>query len=175
MPYCKKCGKQLEEGARFCATCGSPVDTHLAQSRGERVHAENRKGSGISGEIGKIVAVAVIAIIAIALVVGLLPTIFRTGRQIGETINPPNVIVTSKNCRTGNVGLDYVAWVDVSVHNDGGLGTVVVWAEVTQGSSSWKKSMSVYLDSQGSRDLTFTFNEVQFWTTQQIYYRVWVE
>lgn len=109
------------------------------------------------------------------MVIGLLPTIFHAGREFGQTVNPPNVIITSSSVRTGNVGLDYYAWVDVAIHNNGGPGTVVVWAEVLQGSNSWKKSMPVYLDSQGSRDLTFAFSEVSFWTTANISYRVWVE
>jgi len=144
---------------------------------------ETTRKSSASSEVAKIVATVVVAIIVIGLVIGVfigvLPTISRysgeTGERIGQTINPPNVLVTSKNCRTGNSGLDYTAWVDVSVHNYGGPGTVVVWAEITQGSSKWRKSASVYLGSQGSRDLTFTFSEVNFWTTSSIYYRVWVE
>jgi len=44
-----------------------------------------------------------------------------------QRVQPPSVRVTSKNLRTGTIGLEYVAWVDVSVHNSGGPGTVTVW------------------------------------------------
>lgn len=91
-----------------------------------------------------------------------------------QRVQPPSVEVTSQNLRTGTIGLDYAAWVDVSVHNSGGPGTVTVWVEVAQGSNVWKKSQTFYLDAKGSKDLTFEFREVGFWTTNPIYYRVWV-
>lgn len=87
---------------------------------------------------------------------------------------PPNVEVTSKNARTGYIGLDYTLWVDASVHNSGGAGTVTVWAKVTQGSNEWTKSQSIYLDAQGSRELTFEFKEISFWSLDSSYYSVWV-
>lgn len=69
--------------------------------------------------------------------------------------------ITSKYCRTGDIGLDYTAWVDVSVHNYGGAGTVTVWAKIEQGDDMWKKSEGIYLDAKGSEDLTFEFREVE--------------
>jgi len=169
MPYCKKCGSQLPEGAKFCHGCGAPAEKPIVQQE------STRRGASVSSQAAKIVAIAVVGVIVVALVVGLFPTLFNAGNQIGQRINPPSVEITSKNLRTGNVGLEYTAWVDVSIHNSGGPGTVVVWCEVTQGTNSWKKSKSVHLESQGSEDLTFTFAEVAFWTTQSTYYRVWVE
>jgi len=170
MPYCWKCGTELDEDAKFCPACGTAV-VPLTEPEERRMRKERPQ---VSKEIAKIAAIVVISIIVIGLVVGLLPTLFHVGREFGQTINPPNVEITSRSIRTGLDGLDYVAWVDVSVHNHGGPGTIVVWAEIRQGSSSWKKSMSIYLESQESRDLTFTFREVGFWTTETIYYRVWV-
>jgi hypothetical protein len=128
-----------------------------------------------SNEAAKVMAVAVVAIIVVGFTIGILPKITETGKQFSVVINPPNAIVTSKNCRTGMKGLDYIAWIDVSIHNDGGAGTVVVWVQVTQGSRRWTKSQSLYLGSQASRDLTLAFNEIGFWTTNSIYYIVWVE
>jgi hypothetical protein len=171
MPYCRKCGNELAESAKFCSLCGAPVAAQAVEGTVRR--AQPRPTA--SSEIAKIAAICIVGVIVIGLVIGFLPTIFHAGQEFGQTVNPPSVAITSRSIRTGNVGLDYYAWVDVSVHNDGGPGTVVVWAEVSQGSNSWKKSQSIYLESQGSRDLTLTFSEVGFWTFSDIYYRVWVE
>lgn len=137
-----------------------------------------RERPTVSNEIVKIAAVVIIGIIIIALFIGFLPSILHfgqdVGQEIGETINPTNFEVTSSNVRTQLNGLDYVAYVDINVHNHGGAGTEVIWCEVLQGSNSWKKSMSVHLESQESRALTFTFTEVSFWTTADIHSRVWV-
>ena len=73
---------------------------------------------------------------------------------------PPDIEITSMDTRSGSVGLDYVGYVDVSVYNKGGKGTITVWVEVTQGTNTWKKSKSVYLDYQDSANLTFEFREV---------------
>lgn len=134
----------------------------------------NKPSSTFYG-VAIIMAMVVVTIIVAGLVIGATPKVVETGKQIAQVINPPNAVVTSKNFRSGMSGLDYVAWVDVSVHNYGGTGTVVVWVQVKQGSGVWTKSQSLYLNSQASRDLTFTFKEIGFWTTNSVSYRVWTE
>jgi len=132
------------------------------------------KNAGMSMRSKRLVVWSIVGITIV--VVFMLLLVFGLGgiMQGFQRIAPPSVQVTSKNLRTGTVGLDYVAWVDVSVHNSGGPGSVTVWVEVMQGSDVWKKSQTIYLDAKGSRDLTFEFREVGFWTTNPIYYRVWV-
>lgn len=34
MPYCKKCGAELEEKANFCPKCGSPVSSQVSETAG---------------------------------------------------------------------------------------------------------------------------------------------
>ncbi len=59
--YCKKCGKQIDEGAAFCPKCGTPVK----ESAGAQKEEKGRKTAGRK----RIAAGAVIAIAAIALLV----------------------------------------------------------------------------------------------------------
>lgn len=132
------------------------------------------KNTGMSARSKKLVVWSIVGITIVVAVMLLLVYGLGGVMQGIQRIQPPSVQVTSKNLRTGTIGLDYVAWVDVSVHNSGGPGTVTVWAEITQGSGVWKKSQTIYLDAKGSRDLTFEFKEVGFWTTNPIYYSVWV-
>lgn len=118
----------------------------------------------------------VLGSIAVGIVIVVLLFAFGLGgiQQGFQRTLPPNVEVTSKNARDGYVGLDYTLWVDVSVHNYGGSGTVTVWVKVTQGSSEWTKSQTVYLDAKESKDLTFEFREISFWSSESSYYSVWV-
>lgn len=92
-----------------------------------------------------------------------------------EVFNPPQVEVTSRTTRTGYEGLDYVVYVDCTVKNYGGSGRATVYAEVTQGSSYWQKEQQIYINDGESRDLSFTFKEISFWTLESGSYRVWVE
>jgi Na+-transporting methylmalonyl-CoA/oxaloacetate decarboxylase gamma subunit len=132
------------------------------------------KNTGMSSRSKRLVVWSIVGITIVVVVMLLLVYGLGGVMQGVQRVQPPSVQVTSENVRTGNIGLDYVAWVDVSVHNSGGPGTVTVWVEVTQGYDSWKKSQTIYLDAKGSRDLTFEFREVGFWTTNPINYRVWV-
>ncbi|MFH0748408.1 MAG: hypothetical protein V1915_00575 [Candidatus Bathyarchaeota archaeon] len=115
-----------------------------------------------------------VAIVLAVAVVGVLLVGSGNILNLLQRAQPPNVQITSQSHSTGTEGLDYTLWVDVSVYNGGGPGTVTVWVEATQGSNSWRKAQSAYLELKGSRDLTFTFKEVSFWAASASY-NVWVE
>ena len=39
--FCKKCGKEIPEGTRFCPACGAEQDeetTHISQTTGKKLH-----------------------------------------------------------------------------------------------------------------------------------------
>ena len=117
------------------------------------------------------VSILTILVIAVILIGAYFYFTMGTGgiRQAIQGTLPPDIEITSTNTRSGAKGLDYVGYVDISVYNSGGKGTITVWVEVTQGSNSWKKTQSVYLDHQGSANLTFEFREVgilRSWTAR---------
>ena len=88
---------------------------------------------------------------------------------------PPKAAVTSHNIRSDGEGLDYYTHVDVSVHNFGVDGTAVVWVTVTQGENKWVEMQSVFLASQESIDLTFTFTEPSFLSPDPTYSQVRID
>lgn len=96
-------------------------------------------------------------------------------QDISETVNPPDISITSKTSSEGYEGADRVGYVEVTVTNDGGDGRGTVKAEVTQGSNQWTKSQTVYLDNDESETITFRFKEIEFWTTDSWSYSAWVE
>jgi uncharacterized protein YxeA len=98
----------------------------------------------------------------------------RINENIGDMVDPVNVYITSKSTRTGYEGFDYVVYVDVTVHNQGGDGKATVWTSLTQDGNQWSKRQTIYLNGDETRSLTFTYKEISFWGSGGNY-RVWVE
>lgn len=115
----------------------------------------------------------------IMLIIGItlfLTTMSLSGCQdISETVNPPDIRITSKSSSEGYEGADRVGYVDVTVANDGGEGRGTVYAKVTQGSNEWTKSQNVYLENGESESVTFKFKEIEFWTMDSWSYSAWVD
>jgi len=120
--------------------------------------------------------ITILIIVSIVVGVGILSGCSeKTSSGISNIVTPPMVDVTSQNARTGMEGLDYVVYIDVSLHNRGGDGKVTAWAKITQGGSFWTKQQAIYLGAGEMRDLTFTFREISFWDTSSGSYSVWIE
>lgn len=62
MSFCRNCGKQLKDGARFCSGCGTPQET--VSSDGQFVQG----ATGIAKSNKKLVAAIVLAIVIIVVV-----------------------------------------------------------------------------------------------------------
>lgn len=90
-------------------------------------------------------------------------------------INPPRFRITGKDLDTTVEGTDYVAYVHITVRNEGGDGSATVYVRVYQGSDSWTQSRYTYLNSGRSTDFYFKFSEVEFWTTGKLSYTAWIE
>ncbi len=86
---------------------------------------------------------------------------------------PLNVKVTNTTARTGFVGSDFTVWIDVTVYNSGGQGTITVWATVL-GGGSWTKSKTINVDERQSKNITLEFMEPDSWSTSSGSYTVWI-
>ncbi|MCL2550160.1 MAG: hypothetical protein FWE78_04455, partial [Methanimicrococcus sp.] len=87
---------------------------------------------------------------------------------------PPNVYVTGHTSYLHQVGTpQYHTIVDVSVHNYGGNGSVVVWTTVTQGKNEWTQSQPVHLNSKETKKVIFVFYEPSAWSSAN--YNIWIE
>lgn len=95
--------------------------------------------------------------------------------QISETINPPDMKLISQYKRETYEGADRVGYVDITVKNDGGEGSSTIYVKVTQGSNQWTKEQTVTLDNGESRDLSFRFAEIEFWTMDSWDFTAWVD
>lgn len=83
----------------------------------------------------------------------------RTGEQVAEDTNPPIPVITSKSGLHSSLGFS----VSFTVYNKGGLGTIEVGAFAcyeTLSHSSFKQSALIYLNSNESRHIRFTFAEI---------------
>jgi len=99
MPYCRHCGAELEENAKFCSKCGTPV----AMQTIERKEPIGRKRRLMSPwAIAGIVVLAAIVIAALIVIPLLLGGLFPFSRVVG-----------SGNLRTQDEPLSDFAIVDV--------------------------------------------------------------
>ncbi len=96
MPYCRRCGTQLEENARFCHKCGTPVVTYIppvAPAAPVAPPRPWRKDPYIGAAIGLLVI-----LVSAAIIVGLLVAPLSTwskGSSFGD--NNPNVDTVNLN------------------------------------------------------------------------------
>ena len=116
-----------------------------------------------------------IAILPIALMLISIVVLSGCTEPTGSSTNSSSIDIVSQSARTGYEGLDFVVYVDATVYNKGDDGAVTVWITLTQGNDKWSKDQAIYIKNGESRDLTFTFREVNFWTLDSGTYRVWVE
>ncbi|MEE1086927.1 MAG: WG repeat-containing protein [Schaedlerella sp.] len=70
MKYCRKCGKPVEEGAKFCGSCGTLVEIVSAEQgiNGNDISSKKRKDNKIVLIIGAVLIVAAIIIAGILIV-----------------------------------------------------------------------------------------------------------
>jgi len=152
MPYCWKCGAELKEEAKFCPNCGAPIGTTTESKRIERAPMISR--------IVKITGIA-IAIIVVSIVV------------FSLAIRPrPEIVLV--NGHDGFQGLNYVAFVDVGVRNNGGDGWVTVYAELRGSGYYGELNKRVYLASGETKNLQFVF-DISFWNQgfSALSYKAW--
>lgn len=72
MAFCKQCGKQLDDAAKFCMSCGSPVEAIAASSP---VHdgvsvGDNKPNAQPNGKKRSIIPVVAVAVLSVLLVCG---------------------------------------------------------------------------------------------------------
>jgi len=117
-----------------------------------------------------------IAVVAVILVVVVF-FIFQQRGGGGDILPTPKAhfMIVGRNLRTIVEGVDYVAYIDVTVKNDGdAAGSATVYVKVSQGGNYWQKDTSVYLNAGESKTATLKFSEVGFWTTNPISYDIWL-
>jgi hypothetical protein len=77
-------------------------------------------------------------------------------------LTAPDGEITGHSLRSGFEGPDYVVYVDVSVYNRGGPGTVTVYVRFTPILSEYshlflQKTQDIHLESEESQNLTIKF------------------
>ena len=102
MTFCRKCGNELVEGAKFCPKCGTAVDSTTRPIARESYAKLRRKPMSI-------MTIALIAIVVVAVIVGLLSTVLLLGgwHPFGEVVGSGDLVTNQESIR------DFTA-VDVS-------------------------------------------------------------
>jgi hypothetical protein len=89
-------------------------------------------------------------------------------------LNRPNPQIILLDGHDGFQGVNYVAYVDVSVKNNGGDGWVTVYAEIEGAGKYEKKEQRIYMASGETKQLQFVF-DISFWNAlfSSLNYRAW--
>lgn len=114
--YCKKCGNQVSEGAKFCGTCGAPVENNLNNQNistnqvagptpayNQNInYAQPTNQSSNSNKAILIISIIIIGFVFVAVVnIGIFAIIFSVEKEsesntridnIGETVNEKSLI-----------------------------------------------------------------------------------
>lgn len=125
------------------------------------------------GSKNKIVLAGIAAVIVVSVLVLVFLFMFQSG-MVGNPFGPqPEVILVSGHI--GAQGLNYVYYVDANVRNNGNAGYVTVYAEINGAGRTEQQDQRVYVGTEDSRSLTFTF-DISLWgspTDASITYKAW--
>jgi hypothetical protein len=95
LPYCRRCGTQLEENARFCRKCGTQV---VIFSPSSSIPAKSASKSLFSTSVIVLIAVVAAAVIVSVLVFS---TFYPVNFNRANTVNQTNVHKLSFNPQEG--------------------------------------------------------------------------
>ena len=98
MPYCRRCGTKLDETARFCQKCGTPVATYVSP-------APSTPMKPIKNDPIMIVAVALVAILVVGVVVAALLAAPFSTVNFGQTYQDNTININKLNLNVQTEGL----------------------------------------------------------------------
>jgi hypothetical protein len=156
LTFCRFCGKEVPVSAEFCPYCGEKL---LQTSQLPPVPSP-KKVQHINNQIWA----SILAIVIIVAAIGAAYVL----------INQPRPEITLTNGHDGFQGLNYVAFVDVNVKNNGAAGFVTVHSELSGGGRFEQQEQTVYLNAGEIKSVQFVF-DISFWNSlfSSMSYRVW--
>ena len=88
MPFCSKCGTELDEGTKYCPKCGMAVGSTATRPKRGTVDRPKRK-------TGSNWVIPLIVVVVAVVIVGLLSTAFLLGgwNPLGEVVGSGNVVI----------------------------------------------------------------------------------
>ena len=92
MPYCSKCGAELDKDAKFCAKCGTTVGPPVAEPERRRIRREQRRPMST-------LTILLIVLLVVAVVVAAVATVVLLGfwQPIGRVVGSGNLVTEEKD------------------------------------------------------------------------------
>jgi len=147
MPYCKKCGRELERDTKFCPHCGTRVSVKAL-----RATEEPKARPEAPHKIGKPV-IAVIASVAIAVVIIIILAVYvRSERGEGGGAAPPPGQITIWAEAQGNQNV--VIWIE---HGGGALNDLELRASNSSGEMVTIDGAEWTIVSSGLSSVTYVY------------------
>lgn len=121
-----------------------------------------------------IVSVVLAVIIVVGVLVSTLPSLLKTTSTPQDTVIAPKVEILSTTLRAAPID-EHLAYVDVSMNNTGGDGTVILCGSIGDESNSFYGNQTMTIRSQESMNLTLTFSDVTFSDFSKVYAYAWIQ
>ncbi len=104
MPYCRKCGTKLEENARFCPKCGTPVSTYTYAPQHPTAYKPIRNDPIVLAAI--ILAIILVSAVIISIIIFAPLKPFSFGQT--NEVNQPNVNTLNLNFQANNAQINVI-------------------------------------------------------------------
>jgi len=92
MPYCSKCGAEIDKDATFCPKCGTPAGPPATRPERRRIQREQRK------PMSTLTLVLIVLLAAVVVVVAVLTAAFFLGawHPLGQVVGSENLVTQEK-------------------------------------------------------------------------------
>ena len=92
MPYCSKCGAEIDKDATFCAKCGTPAGPPATRPERRRIQREQRK------PMSTLTLVLIVLLAAVVVVAAVLTAAFFLGawHPLGQVVGSENLVTQEK-------------------------------------------------------------------------------
>ena len=130
-----------------------------------------------SSKRNKKVLIIVSVVLAIVIIVSVLisssPSLLNPQSTGEENANTADVEITSTDLRFAPVE-EHLAYVDVGLHNVGGVGTMILSATISDGTDQITQNETINFKAEESMNFTFTFTEVSFSNFSEVHAYTWI-
>ena len=92
MPYCSKCGAELDKDATFCPKCGTPAGPPVTKPERRKIQREQRK------PMSTLTIVLIVLLVAVVVVAAVLTAAFFLGawQPFGQVVGSENLVTQEK-------------------------------------------------------------------------------
>jgi RNA polymerase subunit RPABC4/transcription elongation factor Spt4 len=172
---CFECGTQLEKGTKACFNCGAEQENLSSQKsvfnkenlqQEEKLKDTKKTQSDQVLEVKKSPFKKIIIFLFIVILTILVIMVINNPNSlpgVNVQVNMPKPVVIESHADGKNSGIfNARATIYAIIQNQGGPGNVLVTFNVNQGTNTYDRSKSIYLNANETSSVEMTFEEVNY-------------